>query len=68
MRGCHTQNVFYIASARVGGSNRVRAGGQSHLSRGLTEFYYNLNFGIESMHMNRLVILRVSDKSNSVEP
>lgn len=65
---CHLQDVLHVAAARIARSNRVRTASQGHLSCSLTKFYYRLDLGVKSMHMNRLVILRVCNKSNTVEP
>ena len=64
----YPEDMFYIASARIGRSNRVRACCQSDLSRRLPKFHNYLNLCIETMYVRRLVSLGVCDKSNSVEP
>lgn len=65
---CNSQHMLNIAAACSRGSNRVRAIGKCYFSNGLAEFNNRFDFRIESVYVNGLVILRIRDKSNSLEP
>jgi len=62
------QYVLHVAAAGITGPNRIHPASQGDLSCGFAKIYYDFNLGIESVHMNGLVILRIRDKSHSVKP
>jgi hypothetical protein len=67
--GCRDlQDVFHIGATCIPRSNRVGAVSQSDLSSAFPKFNNGFDLGIKPVDMNRLVILRIRDKSNSIEP
>ena len=63
----HLQDVLYVAATGLSRSNCVDAVSECDFSRRFSKFDYHFNFGIKSVHMKWLVILRIGDKSYSVE-
>lgn len=62
------QNMLHVTAAGTRGPNRIRAIGQCNFSCGFTQCDNHFRLRVKPMHVDRLVILRVSDKSNALEP
>jgi len=68
VRGSNLQNMPHITAARIAGAHGVGSIRACYLLlKPLAEFYDDLNLGIESMHVARLMIFGVSDKPDAIE-
>ena len=69
MLRCYQQDVLHVAAARISWSHSITSVRLCNLSPGfIAKFHDHFNLGIEPMYMMRLVVFRIRDKSNSVEP
>jgi hypothetical protein len=67
--GRRLQDVLHIAATRIAGPYRVVPICQSNFSVGpIAKFHNYFRLRIESMHMARLMIFRIREKPNAIEP
>ena len=64
---CNLQNMLHIAATCISRSNCIVALSQRNLSSGFPQLNNYFHFGIKAMGVSRFMILRVSDKSNSLK-
>lgn len=68
MSSSYLENVPNVPTACIGRTNSIVPRGQVHFARAFSEFKDCFRLRIEPMHMHRNMVLRISDKSNSLEP
>ena len=65
----YLQDVLYIAAARISGPYSIASiRTRNLLLRFVAEFHHDFSLRIESMHVAGLMILKVRDKPNTIEP
>jgi hypothetical protein len=68
LRG-YLQDMLYVAATGVSWPYGIAAACLSNFSaRAAAKFYDNLSLCIEPVHMARLVVFRIRNKSNTVKP